>query len=68
MSQLDRNTVTQFLSPRQRLRSAWHTAADEARSTGGEVTQAPRATRAGAFGQHLHTPGVEHCDEPDLAA
>jgi hypothetical protein len=29
MSQLDRNTVTQFLSPGQRLLFAWRTCADE---------------------------------------
>jgi hypothetical protein len=29
MTQLDSNTVTQFLSPGQRLPFAWRTAADE---------------------------------------
>jgi hypothetical protein len=68
MPQLDRNTITQLLSPGQRLVFAWRTAADEVWSTWAEVKQAPRPTRPGAFGQQLHTLDMEHRAANALAA
>jgi hypothetical protein len=68
MSQLDRNTDAQLLSPRRRLMVASRTTAEEVWSSCPEIKQLLRLTRPGAFGQHLDTLEMEHRATNALAA